>query len=214
MCPVHWPTQSEQCWVMRPGTCSDASLILPVPFVWGQNRLWVMCPGICHNDLAGMPEHLDRVPTYPMEVEEVVNNGVHWLLWPGEFSKLPQSSWQPPSLLYLIFFSCLLFRSCSFSPPLSHRSNCSQYTYSFEFVCERGQVQHPPTPPSQPSFLIFFLIEQSAIYWRLPSDFQHVTVLFFSEVWKCLETYSTHLSSGQKENLLFLFCLGKTSQKL
>lgn len=44
------------------------------------------------------------------------------------------------------FFSCLLFISCSNSPQLPLRSIFSIYRCIFQCPCERGWVQHPPTP--------------------------------------------------------------------
>lgn len=58
----------------------------------------------------------------------------------------PRGLPQLPSLLYLVSFSCMLSRSCSFSPQLSHSYDCSLYMYIFEFAHERGWVLCPPRP--------------------------------------------------------------------
>lgn len=70
----------------------------------------------CGGDLAGRPEHLNRAPAHPTKVEGDINNGTfqHFLYWrdPTDDGGL---QWFP-SLLCLVSFDHLLFRSGSISP--------------------------------------------------------------------------------------------------
>lgn len=70
---------------------------------------------------------------------------------PWSSPQLPEGSCGFPSLLYSVSFSCL-FRSCSLSPQLSHKSNCSLCTCIFEFAHGRWRFQCPVSPPSRTTF--------------------------------------------------------------
>lgn len=66
----------------------------------GPEKCLVVCPGNCR------PEHLDRAPTYPMEVEENGKNGAHWYLQPREFLQLLRAPMvSQPSLFGLFLLS-------------------------------------------------------------------------------------------------------------
>lgn len=102
----------------------------------GPKWFWAVCPGTHCSDLAGRPEHLDRAPNHPKEVEVEVNNGSHRHLQPQEFLQL----WKAPMVSQASLFNLLLFRSCLFSPQLSWRSNWSLYMCIFELFMGRGKV--------------------------------------------------------------------------
>lgn len=58
---VYW---LELLWAERPGACGNALLIWLVAFVQSQNELLAVWLGVYCSDLAGKPEHFNRVPAY------------------------------------------------------------------------------------------------------------------------------------------------------
>lgn len=113
----------------------------------GQNEFQAVWLRMHCGDPASKPEHLDRAPDYPVKVDRDVNNGFSWHL---PFQRGPAN---PRELLkgflaFSILFLSFIFlcRSCSISPQLSLRRNCSLYWYVFQCAQARGQVQYSPTP--------------------------------------------------------------------
>lgn len=80
-------------------------------------RLWAMLLGV-HCDLVGGPEDRNRAPV-----------------------QVPEGSCKFLSLLYSVFFSCLLFRSCWSNPQLSHGTGCSSRSF---YLCILEFAQRPP----------------------------------------------------------------------
>lgn len=74
-----WPLELKQLQVRRPGAFSNVLLILLAPIA-GLKWAWQCVQELVAGDLAGRPKHLDRGPTYPMEVEVDGKNGAHWYL--------------------------------------------------------------------------------------------------------------------------------------
>lgn len=139
----HW-----QCWLERlkgslqRGQKVPVMLISLLASLFGGKRPWIMSWELTVVILQVSPR---KAPAHPVEVEEDVNNGTHQLLQLRQFPQLPEGSCGSP--VFSIRLPLLMFRSCSFSPQLSCRSNCSLYMYLFEFAHGRGWVQHPLMPP-------------------------------------------------------------------
>lgn len=139
--------------------------VLPACFLClGQNGLQAVWLRTHCGDLASKPEHLDRAPDHSVEVDGDVSNGTYWYL---PFQRGPAN---PRELLKgFLAFSILslsfifLCRSCSISPQLSLRRNCSLYGYVFQCAQARRQVQY--FPMSLPS-------------WTSPGDF-----LCYTDTW-------------------------------
>lgn len=86
----------------------NALLILLAPFIWSQNELQTVWLGMCYGDLAGMPEHLDRAFTYPMEVQGLSAMAPSCISSPGEILQILQGSHSFPAFclwsLSLIYY--------------------------------------------------------------------------------------------------------------
>lgn len=106
--------------------------VLPACFLClGQNGLQAVWLRMHCGNLASKPEHLDRAPDHPVEVDGDANNGTYWHL---PFQRGPAN---PRELLQgFLAFSIL---SLSFSPQLSLRRNYSLYGYVFQCAQARGK---------------------------------------------------------------------------
>lgn len=116
----------------------------------GQNGLQAVRLRMHCGDLASKPEHLKRAPDHPVEVDGDINNSTYWHFplqrGPANPRELLKGflAFSILSLFFIFFF--FLCRSCSISPQLSLRRNCSLYGYVFQCAQAREQVQYSSIP--------------------------------------------------------------------
>lgn len=91
-----------------------------VPALFRSKRLQTMYPWTWYGNLDVVILHLNRTPNFPIKVGNSINNGSHQLLWAMRILAPPRGLSQLSSLLYLVFFSCLL--SEAVLPVLGHSS--------------------------------------------------------------------------------------------